>query len=516
MTDTGVKAAAVSLRVPHAFPTSSSAAAPATITDVLLIDTDMATAMYGPSLREKYRVHTAGTWEAARQHLMRNPPALVITELALGGTSGVDVCRQAKALPVPSTVLVTTSDVSQVPDALEAGCDGVLLKPFAPNLLHARIGRLLRGRLTNLRPHPQARPVAGSVGYGYGGERVRRDQPGGRDRLGAHTRRWRWPERSCTRRTSTTVAGLREALVARDVIGQAKGILMATQDLDADGAFALLVRASQAQNVKLRKVAEEVARTDSFRNRRAKERALADGAAPLGVAVAQRGRVDAGGKDRGLRAALHAELGEQVRHVVLHRLLGEVHRFADLTIGETVGNVQEDATLLVGEPGETFVFFGFLSELATDTLDQRRIQQRLSGCDSADCVHDVVAAQLLEQVARCPGEHRLGERLVIGEGREHDAGDLGLTRTDLATDLDAIAVGEPHVEHGHLRSGRRDPRQRELCGAGLTDDLHVVLCVEELPQAAAHHFVVVEQEDPNRFRVGRHRCSVSSDQLVRS
>ena len=44
----------------------------------------------------------------------------------------------------------------------------------------------------------------------------------------------------------------------------AKGILMATQDLDADSAFALLVRASQAQNVKLRKLAEEVARTQQL------------------------------------------------------------------------------------------------------------------------------------------------------------------------------------------------------------------------------------------------------------
>jgi transcriptional regulator with GAF, ATPase, and Fis domain len=57
------------------------------------------------------------------------------------------------------------------------------------------------------------------------------------------------------------VASLREALVARDVIGQAKGILMATRNVDADGAFGLLVRASQSQNTKLRKLAEEVART---------------------------------------------------------------------------------------------------------------------------------------------------------------------------------------------------------------------------------------------------------------
>ena len=125
---------------------TTSPAAPSTITDLLLVDTDIATAMYGPSLREKYRVHSAATSEAALQMLTRTQPALVITELGLRNTCGVELCRHAKALPVPSTVLVTTSDATRVPEALEAGCDGVLLKPFAPNLLHARIGRLLRGR----------------------------------------------------------------------------------------------------------------------------------------------------------------------------------------------------------------------------------------------------------------------------------------------------------------------------------------------------------------------------------
>jgi putative methionine-R-sulfoxide reductase with GAF domain len=61
-----------------------------------------------------------------------------------------------------------------------------------------------------------------------------------------------------------TVAGLREALVTRDVIGQAKGILMATRHVDADTAFTLLVRASQTQNVKVRDIAEEVARTQQL------------------------------------------------------------------------------------------------------------------------------------------------------------------------------------------------------------------------------------------------------------
>ncbi len=154
----------------------SSSAVPSTITDVLFVDTDVATGMYGPSLREKYRVHAASTTDSAIQYLARNAPALVITELVFGGASGVDICRQAKALPVPSTVLVTTSDVTRVPDALAAGCDGVLLKPFALNLLHGRIGRLLRGRLAELRLNAQRQyvrtaPMDGGNGNGNGNGR---------------------------------------------------------------------------------------------------------------------------------------------------------------------------------------------------------------------------------------------------------------------------------------------------------------------------------------------------------
>ena len=58
-----------------------------------------------------------------------------------------------------------------------------------------------------------------------------------------------------------TVAGLQDTLTTRDVIGQAKGILMGTRHVDADAAFELLMTASQAQNVKLRVIAEQVART---------------------------------------------------------------------------------------------------------------------------------------------------------------------------------------------------------------------------------------------------------------
>jgi hypothetical protein len=57
------------------------------------------------------------------------------------------------------------------------------------------------------------------------------------------------------------VLTIREALETRDLIGQAKGIIMASIGCDADEAFELLRRQSQAENRKLNDVAAGIAST---------------------------------------------------------------------------------------------------------------------------------------------------------------------------------------------------------------------------------------------------------------
>lgn len=52
----------------------------------------------------------------------------------------------------------------------------------------------------------------------------------------------------------------REALSSRDLIGQAKGILMERYGLDEDAAFALLTRYSRTSNQALRGVAADLVR----------------------------------------------------------------------------------------------------------------------------------------------------------------------------------------------------------------------------------------------------------------
>ncbi len=123
--------------------------------ELLFVDTDQASARYLPALREQFRVTSMHRSTDALESLLRISPAMVVTELDLSDGAGEDICRRAKQLRVPATVLVMTPAAERVPGALSAGCDGVLLKPFAPNLLYARIGRLLRARAVELRMRAQ-------------------------------------------------------------------------------------------------------------------------------------------------------------------------------------------------------------------------------------------------------------------------------------------------------------------------------------------------------------------------
>lgn len=105
-----------------------------------------------PVLRRHFEVTAVSSEAQAVRALEAFQPTLVITELALPEGDGVAVCRQSKTgEPGATLVLATTSEPERVPEALKAGCDGVLIKPFQPNLLCGRIGRLLRMRANYLK-----------------------------------------------------------------------------------------------------------------------------------------------------------------------------------------------------------------------------------------------------------------------------------------------------------------------------------------------------------------------------
>jgi AmiR/NasT family two-component response regulator len=72
------------------------------------------------------------------------------------------------------------------------------------------------------------------------------------------------PQAETIERLTDKVDGLQEALLSRDVIGQAKGILMERFHLTADQAFDQLRDSSQQLNLKLRELAARVAETGQW------------------------------------------------------------------------------------------------------------------------------------------------------------------------------------------------------------------------------------------------------------
>ena len=111
---------------------------------LLFVDSEPAMQSLAPALRSAFALTAHSDVAAAREALHRIRPALVTMDADMMGSAAADFCRAAKALTCRPTVLVMTETVQNVPGLLAAGCDEVLLKPYAPQLLYTRIRRLLR------------------------------------------------------------------------------------------------------------------------------------------------------------------------------------------------------------------------------------------------------------------------------------------------------------------------------------------------------------------------------------
>ena len=92
-----------------------------------------------------YDVRIAGDGEFALQTFRDWPPALVITDLAMPNMSGLELCRRLRAISeVPIIVLSVRGEEATKVEALDAGADDYITKPFGMDELLARIRATLR------------------------------------------------------------------------------------------------------------------------------------------------------------------------------------------------------------------------------------------------------------------------------------------------------------------------------------------------------------------------------------
>jgi two-component system KDP operon response regulator KdpE len=92
-----------------------------------------------------YEVHLAGSGTAALKVAAQNPPELVILDLGLPDFDGVDVIRGLRGwTEAPILVLSGRTDSTDKVEALDAGADDYVTKPFGIDELLARMRAVLR------------------------------------------------------------------------------------------------------------------------------------------------------------------------------------------------------------------------------------------------------------------------------------------------------------------------------------------------------------------------------------
>ena len=100
--------------------------------------------------REGYKVGCAATGEEALRVARAELPDLVLLDLMLPGTDGLEVCTLLKSDPrtagVPIIMLTAKGEEADVVAGLELGADDYVTKPFSPRVLVARVRAVLRRR----------------------------------------------------------------------------------------------------------------------------------------------------------------------------------------------------------------------------------------------------------------------------------------------------------------------------------------------------------------------------------
>ncbi|RTQ32523.1 response regulator transcription factor [Variovorax sp. NFACC27] len=120
---------------------------------LLMIEDDARLAqMVGEYLTQSgFAFNHAGDGAAGLEQLQQHAPDLVILDLMLPDTDGLEICRRIRALPGPLSkvsvlMLTAKGDPMDRIIGLEIGADDYLPKPFEPRELLARIRAVLRRR----------------------------------------------------------------------------------------------------------------------------------------------------------------------------------------------------------------------------------------------------------------------------------------------------------------------------------------------------------------------------------
>jgi len=95
--------------------------------------------------REGFRTLETGNGDEARALLERHSPSLVVLDVMLPGTDGLELCRWIRGRRGPPVIMLTArGEEADRIVGLELGADDYVTKPFSPRELVARVRTVLR------------------------------------------------------------------------------------------------------------------------------------------------------------------------------------------------------------------------------------------------------------------------------------------------------------------------------------------------------------------------------------
>ena len=139
---------------------------------VLTVDDDPQTLRYVRDVLSEagYAPQATGDPEAVGRLIREKKPHLVLLDLMLPGTDGVELMESVPEVPV---IFLSAYGLDQVISrALEAGADDYIVKPFSPTELVARSQAVLRRRAPVERPEPSEPYVLGDLTVNFAEQRV--------------------------------------------------------------------------------------------------------------------------------------------------------------------------------------------------------------------------------------------------------------------------------------------------------------------------------------------------------
>lgn len=118
--------------------------------NVLIVedDRDIAELLRVNLTKEGYRVNSAFSGEEGLLMARSQNPDLILLDLMLPGTDGLEVCKSLKSdektMKIPIIMLTAKSEDIDIVTGLEVGADDYITKPFSPKVVVARIRNALR------------------------------------------------------------------------------------------------------------------------------------------------------------------------------------------------------------------------------------------------------------------------------------------------------------------------------------------------------------------------------------